>query len=503
MPSELNLSPPPTIPQARTYISKQMSEFTEYDVAKGTKIRIDIPRLQRSYLMKDSYIRFRLNLDLQASSTTKYPSIAFDKGGAYSLFDRIEVYDYLGGTLIEQTNNIPTLMALLDDLDYPFQDNFGKRCHNAGFGEPYASFEKSGVEYDTVDDDPGCGLNANQNGSRICGRSVADVASANVFYSREYCIPVLSFLGLFSDKYVPLHNGFSVYFYLNDPNQALISRSSYSGTDTITNSFTIKASWLSNFEYVCQIMELGEQAEAIVQSSQPLVIASKQYRHFTDTILGSGKQSSFRFDLNLNVVSLRNILFTMRPISYQNSIMYPSHGFRIRNYLENFNFQYGSSYLPEIAGVACRCSAITSSRNSYPTIVSQTINSLKDLGFTQALEELSKVALDPNLTKINNYYFMDVPVASKVPWSYQGYSTSTDPNNLLYVPIGQFAGGLNLRLSKKSTVCGIDTNGLQISINGNFDYDKVSLMVDAIMDVWAEHDSFIQIIPGVATTVTF
>ena len=62
---------------------------------------------------------------------------------------------------------------------------------------------------------------------------------------------------------------------------------------------------------------------------------------------------------------------------------------------------------------------------------------------------------------------------------------------------------MNTRLSKKSTVSGIDTNGLQLSINGQFDLNRYTSMVDAYMDVFAEHDAFIQIIPGVASTVTF
>ena len=64
-------------------------------------------------------------------------------------------------------------------------------------------------------------------------------------------------------------------------------------------------------------------------------------------------------------------------------------------------------------------------------------------------------------------------------------------------------GGLDLRLSSKDVVSGIDTNGLLVRLNAKFDDDNLSEMVNAVLDVYAEHDAFVQVIPGVATTVTF
>jgi hypothetical protein len=68
---------------------------------------------------------------------------------------------------------------------------------------------------------------------------------------------------------------------------------------------------------------------------------------------------------------------------------------------------------------------------------------------------------------------------------------------------GKFAAGLDTRLSKKQTVSGIDTNGLLVSVNAQFDRDQIANMAQATLDLWAEFDAFVQVIPGVATTVTF
>lgn len=516
MPSELNLSAPPTIPQARTYVSKQQSEYSEYDFTKGTKIRVDIPRLQRSYLMKDSFIRFRLNLDFTYAGPDN-SILCFERAGAFGIFDRIEVYDYLGGTLLEQTNNIPVLSCLLQDIENNIQDTCGKISANAGLSTAISQRLETNSVF-TSNSRQVSFLHSPLNGDIIADLS-PDAPGIGRFVTIEISIPVMSFLGLLSDKYVPLHNGFSVYFYLSNPENTLMARDddfAGSGNPLTENKISSMNAWISNFEYVCSIMELGENAESIVLATEPLVIHSKQYRHFRDIVLGGGLQSNFRFDLNLNVVSLRNLFMTMIPVIWQNNFGVPTYSHRIRNFLQNWNFQYGSSYLPEIAGITCRSSTIPNSKKGYDIVTDQDADYFKAIGFTQCLEELSKCG-NGNLTNIDKKSYMidlssgapsqayDQPLIQTggvfVPFQYLASSGSDQQGALPF--IGKFACGLNTRLSKKSTVSGIDTNGLQLSINGQFDMDRYTNMVDAYMDVFAEHDAFIQIIPGVATTVTF
>lgn len=614
MPSELNLSAPPTIPQARSYISRQQSEFTEYDVYKGQRVRINLPRLQRSYLMKDSYLRFRLNIDIstyiedpvalanvradatinndivfRSTGATSAPIgiavgnrfyfskdtgtplplennkvyyivqsvasgsdwswkisnvrggdslkattaitnyvpqfsfaqiittpfteskqiLAFDRIGALGLIDRIEVYDYLGGTLLEQTQNIPTLATLINDVYENIMSDSGKKEISGMSGA--LAITPGGLDIETLT--AVCPVTPSCTGGYLWSNPSSNPTNG-YFLSYEFTLPVFSFLGILSDKYIPLHNGFSVDFFLSQVEDIFVSRLD---TDAVYNgSIDIKNVWITNFEYVCHIMELGDVGESIVLASEPLVIHSKQYRYFKDQLLGAGQQSSFRFDLNLNVVSLRNIMFDMRPMSYQNSIYYPSYGHRIRNFLENWNFQYGSSYLPEIAGIFTRSANLPVSKNGYTPGRWGTSESFKAIGASQAMEELSKVSDDSNsMTNIDVTSFCIDTFwnGSATTQTYQNWNKglfgtapvpfSFDSSTTVGSIIGKFAGGLNTRLSNKTTVSGIDTNGLQLSINGYFDRDNVGNMIDSILDVWCEHDAFIQIIPGVATTVTF
>lgn len=524
MPREFNLTAPATIPQARTYMFKRQSDLQTYDLQKGNRIRINIPRLQRTYLSKNSYLRFRVNLDIK--STTG--GIAFDRCGAYGLFDRLEVYDYLGGTLIEQVQNIPALMILLNDINTGVSDLNGLNEGTEGVSGAGIYIRDSQVE-DVPD-------NRVEVATAVTGSYVfakqANGESTDRFATKEYAIHLPSFLDLFSDKNVPLHNGFSVDLYLNSKEQAFVSRE----TGKTASTVNIAEVWISNVELCCQVTELGDYAEKLMLStSDPWVVHSRFYRYFSDIITAkceNGKaaipndstsvsQSSFRLDMNLNVVSLRNIMFGMRPRYYQNKIQFPSYGHRIRNYLENFNFQYGSSYLPEIAGVSCSASTVPYSRSSYADTIETgkyaSGASPKADSFSQALQELSKVSTTGKVSIQPEEFRIDCGSGQ------YGYRNNADLDS--YVPwkwdtackCGKFAGGLNLQLSKRDAVCGIDTNGLSVSINGSFNSDAVSAsppvtdplattvtpMVYAILDCWAEHDAFVQIIPGVATTVTF
>lgn len=518
LPAELHLVAPPVIPQARSYMFKQKSDLQEFPVVKGTSIKVNIPRLQRSYLTKDSYLRFRVNVDYTvpaATSATIYaPYLSFDRCGAYGLFDRIEVYDYLGGTLLESTQNIPELITLMGDLNIGLGSYEGDLQVTSGYDASKINVAKEGVAgvYDAFE------LRTSNNGFVFARVSTPPQGSAATtgFVTYEFSIAVPSFLGMFSDKYVPLHNGFTINFVLNDARLAFVSRVS----ETVsTPNFTLNNVYLNQVEYCCQVMELGEQAELMVMAgSDPAVIPCVQHRYFTDLVLGAGTQSTFRLDMNLNVVSLRTLWWTMRPSVYQD-LPYPSYGHRIRNFLERWNFQYGSSYLPEIAGIQARALTVPRSQigNAYNSLVGADF--YKALSNTQAYKELIKTADDWKTSTINlNEFRIDTgayggtdaavgtasdyafsPIVNAVPsmtsWGDVGVGDKTI--------IGKFAGGLNTRLSKKAAVSGIDTNGLQVSLNWYFDKDQINNMLQSVLDVWAQHDAFVQVIPGVATTVTF
>lgn len=550
LPTELRMSAPPALPQARSYLFKQRSEYTEYDMGKGTKIRINIPRLQRTYLSKDSYLRFRLNLDVTSQVATANNTsidmggLYLDRAGAYSLFDRMEVYDYMGGTLIEQVNNLPALIVMLNDTMTPIESFNSKLQSTQGFeGSMVGVTEAAAESFEFRTANSGQRLFPEKWETKTTGET-----AVTKYATFEFAIPLPSFLGNFSKKFVPLHNGFSIDLFLNNVNQAFVSYgcvqnkapvvgynplvdpplapSKYTTalTQAEIGQVIITNAWITNAELCAQVMELGNDAENLVLASNgsgPLVIPSTFYRYFTDLVKGSGEAdqtSTVGMDLNLNVVSLKNIRFGMRPAFYQNNLAYPGYGHRTRNFLENFSFRYGSSFLPELAGVSARSSTVPRSRTTGSTFRTS-LNASKSDGYTQAYAELIKTG-PPNhwndpikLGSITpSEYNVDLLVGPGLTTPRSAPATLSRADFLLAPPpigkyytnvCGKFMGGLDLRLSSKDVVSGIDTNGLLVRLNAKFDDDNLSEMVNAVLDVYAEHDAFVQVVPGVATTVTF
>jgi hypothetical protein len=527
LPSELRMAAPPTIPQARSYMFKQKSEYTQYEMGKGTKVRINIPRLQRTYLSKDSYLRFRLNVEVSCTKNDKPAApLWLERVGAVALFDRIEVYDYLGGTLLEQVNNLPNLMTILNDIFTPLdaydtkleatRGVTGTKITNSAFNSDNISFATANTGMELV--------STKWNNDTTAADKSNTLTTAYVTY--EFAIPIPSFIGIFSDKFVPLHNGFSIDLFLNNIQNAVISYD-----DTNNNATNVTKAFLTNFELCAQVMELGNDAENLVLASNgggPLIIPSRFYRYFTDLVKGADEadqSSTYGMDLNLNVVSLRNLRFGMRPLFYQNSSKYPQYSHRIRNYLTSFNFQYGSSYLPELAGISCRSTVLPLSPNGYSfpyvnksnTPFKSDSDMYKQFGFTQAFAELLKTGHKDHWSRdsvpcsINGpEYCVDIATYDRmfVPSALDNSTIEDVPPPLGTTTeqaawCGKFIGGIDLRLSSKDVISGIDTNGLLVRLNMTFDKDHLKDMTNAVLDVYCEHDAFVQIVPGVASTVTF
>lgn len=471
LPKELRLAAPSTMPQARSYMFKQQSSNATYDPANSSSIQINLPRLQRSYLTKDSYLKFRLNFtSAYAAGVNATENIQFDIPGAFGLIDKIEVYDYLGSTLLESTSGHGQLMALLLDL-------------NANPNEMQFHYGvTSGTKGSAILDDPDSAATRSMVYPPLQGETpVAGGIAATQYF--EYTIPLLSFLGNLSTKYAPLHNGYTIMISLNTIEKAFGA--------TIAAGSASASTWptsyqLSNVYYACQVLELGPTAESMLLGSaqgRPLVIPAKAFRNYVSSVPAAA--SNFRLDLNLNVASLTNILWIMREDTYGNgaalSQRYKTLSNRIRNYLSSWYFQYGSSILPQTSGIQCGSPVGTTITNG---------------GHDECYIELLKSRHGLNKTSYHSCidrasYNIDV-----------GSATIAALSSLGVTRHGRFAAGMDLELvpgRSSNLICGMNTNGMNTSIYGTFNGTTVAARVDA----WAEYDAFINISPGIATTVSF
>jgi hypothetical protein len=583
LPKELRLGAPPTMPQARSYLFRQQSTLSSYTA--GQQIQINIPRLQRSYLTKDSYLNFRLNgkwiPDIQSVGTLgkQYaPDLTLDDCGAWGLFERMEVFDYLGSTVLEVVDGLPQLMSMLLDLGaVPGIDPYTNGASLCGLGVPRSNAGVQGL------------INLkDRTGIRDCDFTIGGIATSDehlggqtlvelvpwkindealltsnttvnnaLNFSYQYCIPLPSFLGFLSSKNVPLHNGFTVVLTVaelykpflqqflaapfvgvqapqsdtvaltsndfltvttTDPNKIIVGagglNNSPIGSVNGTTSFqsllppTTFAWNITDVNFNIHVLELGPVAESMLLSTsqgQPLILHTKAIRNYKGDVKSQAVEMTL--PLNLNVASLTNIYWFMRPSAYENNINTLSCGCRNSNLVSSWNFQYGSTTLPKSCGIQCLSTIIPTAPSgvTWPT----TWTAYQQNGCTEAfIEAIQARAHDPTKMRIdfNNYKNIATPGSGNwgnVPFTIHRRSGGSEASGV----VPKFVGGLNLELAPRkdgSIICGLNTNGMNTRIQAFFQPSySTAQSIDSTVDAYAEYDAFINISPGIATTVSF
>lgn len=511
LPREVRLVPPPTVPQARSYLFKQQSTQGNYSAGSNTPIQINIPRLQRSYLSKDSYLKFRMAVTSgkTAGSATEHGKLYFDQPGAFGVFNRIEVYDYLGSTLLESIDgtNVLTTLLMNTSVNQGEMDNH----YNVSSG-----IDANGA-YPLHDGTP----------------------EKTVYH--EFCIPLFSFLGMLSSKFSPLHNGYTIMLTMETKTRfawtALLGNTALSDDTVKSGNMDTYTIDISNVYFCAQILELGPVAESMLLSSSqgaPLVVNSKAYRHYTNTV--PANSSNVRVDLNLNVASLTNVMFTQRRIKYLTYASCRNLSMFVRNFLQSWYFQYGSSILPQTQGIQCRppsnlkdsmknfsqshnlVSLVSGGEEAYNELL-KSRHSLTSSNFDSLINNANWNIDDDGIVlgikKDSDFSDPDFGIkkwdaASKQEESnaaaIDAHFLQSDWGYLNKTTSAKFACGLDLEVVSGKAgdlICGMNTNGMNTSIMLNFDPTLSSSVQDTMVDVWCEYDSFVNISPGIATTVSF
>lgn len=538
LPSTLRYTSPPTLPQAREYSFTQRATEDYYDVSLKPTIQIDIPRLQRSYLEKTSRLEFTVSAQIK-EGTGLQPGqdfICLDTPGAYSFIDTIEVYDYLGSTLLERIDGVAQLMALVMDtvstdhpLSYTNETALGTVRGNVLEGRLF--YESVGQYSSQIATDGGTlagqnirslsktldQLDGPTSGAVLNVRNAAGstVGSTTIYtYSAEFSLPLYSFLGLLSEKLVPLHNGFTLMVTLNTAQQSLGCASPGGMGTSISHTSLMSDVILTNVSFKMDILELGPTAENLVISANgegPLTIHTKALRHYEKTLDGSvasgtdpsvpASSLTINWPINLNASSVTSVLWFMRPQKTQNSYSQRSLSQRIRNNLSSWSLKYGSSTLPRSSGITCSANNTPSglsATNAYsssgsdclvhllkargistsPVISSRSFNhngySAK-LTFTAYNAGASSVS--STVTQMDDLLNALVPGGTAFA-AYVNTMNSTAAGNVTFnqiqpyyhiPPVGRFACGLSTALiNSDSTVSGLNTNGMSTAIEATF-----------------------------------
>lgn len=542
LPKELRLAAPATMPQSRSYMFKQQAALSNY--SPGDTIQINLPRLQRSYLTKDSYLEFEVEFTYRLPATdTLLTSLALDRPGAFGLIDRIEIYDYLGSTQLESTAGFGQLISLLQDTSVTAEE-YGTHYEATSGGQitaMSADWERwggtpsaSNTNFQTMlmrKQQPTIGdiLDSGDWASDVDGLATNGTAQTRTIRKR-YHLPLFSFLGLLSPKYAPLHNGYTIMITLQSAANALINVGYKYGqniTPTIDTVAIVKgdssvpASFkILNSRMCCQILELGPIAESMLLSTtagQPMIVPTKAYRNYTTSI--NGGTASFRLDLNINVASLTNILWFMRPQAIINDVTMATLSCRQRNFLESWYFQYGSSILPQTQG-------ITAFKPMSNNVAHLDSGSECFIELLKARHLYNQPNQNHSFNKWNYAYDNFNRFQNTVSRRHKGKLPSNFPIAFRYpapnsyFEQGKFACGLDLELVSGRTneiICGMNTNGMNTSIFGTFNATAAAATVDISestaktgiwvepcrVDAYCEYDAFINISPGIATTVSF
>lgn len=247
LPNELRLGAPPTMPQARSYLFRQQSTLQTY--SDGNQIQINIPRLQRSYLRKDSYLRFNVDITETGILSENPDSIlTLDAAGAFGFIQKIEVFDYLGSTVLESISEVPQLMALLLDMGVNIIDHGTNGQASLGLEQNYASNDSINFTHDSTSAgtpitssstllptqsrirSATSGMTLTSWGNNASTSILSTSTTYARYYTAEFSIPLPSFLGFLSKKMVPLHNGFTILLTLSSTDVAVFTPGKSVGT---------------------------------------------------------------------------------------------------------------------------------------------------------------------------------------------------------------------------------------------------------------------------------
>jgi len=257
---------PTIIPQARRY-SRTFSAIQGKAFRERDQIVVEIPRIDRTYLTKNVKLYFDFDLSYQEATQTTLQNLftdlkgtisatssgariyagtffgytstdgttftktsttnpayaytkpipTFDINGPYGLINRIQVFSYLNNTLLEDVQEHDLLTAQFAD--------FWLQKENIDVNRPYIADTSTNYDYQNPMRKQPCANIFHQGSSVMIEPFVIQSFSATSTTSTivpstksvtlKCELDLFSFLGRFSDKFVPLHNGFKIVFTLS------------------------------------------------------------------------------------------------------------------------------------------------------------------------------------------------------------------------------------------------------------------------------------------------
>lgn len=559
---------PTVVPQARKYTRT-------FNAAAGVRftgedtVTIEIPPINNTYLTKDAKIYFKFNLSFYEhsfTSTNQVPASWFgqtaksvynivrkpvpmlESCGAYSFIRDVEVYDYLGGTLLEKTLRHDLLASIISD--YYLDEEVERLCPTITENQnPYIAFkdETTGAPNYTMDDAylflgeshvqtkvNGINLlNADQNGYTTI--DPADPKRTTEFYEYIqtppaldpalvkvptwlFSIDLLNFLGKGTSSFVPLHNGFRIVLKLNPSNLPVkfglpsggltmkLAKGTLSGSgaplDTLTIVPNVTEFSIFDIKLRAELLEITPDLDAQVDKSIRTRMNSYQ-------LLGPCKTPTI---IPGNYLSVNSYKISMRHLLLNEPNLDTSQiGFRSRTFVDSARLLYNGAVQQEYK-------TVSEFRHALGGDFDPKINTG---AFTEEIFQMDPYGTSGYLYPYPNHDFkvqmarVLQSVGSLANWKWFNWNfVQDDPTvefNTFYTRYNNQAGkflihfDLSLNGYSDNTITGIDTTKTTITLD--LDRPKMKTSPYASIpwetDVFINHDAIITIKPGQSSSVSF
>ena len=414
-----------------------------------------------------------------------YPTL--DVNGPYGFFESLEVYDYLGNTLLEKVPRHDLLTAIWSDLESSTetQDTILRSqyldddlltitkpsCSFLVTGNPNSLYEPSPI-VNFPGPDP----------------TEENVKAATLSIPTLLCgINLYSFLGKLSEKFVPLHNGFTIKFFINRREKAIafntqqpgnvISYVSKSSTGTTANKTTtmnpfIKTYTFSNVYLRGDIVTVPPELDSRIDK----IVFAKGYKVQTGVAQNRAQR------VNTEVKSLTSLVVVQQPASTHNGSMRQS-AF-IRNYCPGAKLLFNKAVVSSVKN-------FTEAYRNFRNVFGCTWDKYVRRSNWEVDYPSSDAAWMQ--TRLNDKYNLAGPAGSDKFFKDESVPLGKLPRYLL---------GFDTRLPGYTpmAVCGIDTRKQLLEIQLE---TTTNTKQSAAVTMISEFDTFIEIKPSESSAVSF
>lgn len=427
-----------------------------------------------------------------------YPTL--DTNGPYSFFSSIEVYDYLGNTLLEKIPRHDLLTAIWTDLENSpdsqqtiIRPRAISDIDNYTLTKPNCSF--------LLSDDRAKAVFSQTPVSLFDLTEETAYAEPITLPKIRFAIGLYSFLGRLSEKFVPLHNGYTIKFLLNHRNNVIafntqqpnnkISYTQQFGstidpanqvTFTTTMTPSIKTYNLSNIYLRGDIITVPPELDSRIDK----IVFAKGYK------VQEGVPQNRAQRINTEVKSLTSVVVIQQPNRGTDMSSMRTSAF-IRNYCPTAKLLYNKAVV----------SMVNSFNEAYRNFLN-VFGSKWDMYLNRSNWDVDAPSSDAAWMQnrlVDKFSILATqPSFTGTTWNFGDRWYNNFRVALGYLPRYVLAFDTRLPGYTPLSVSGIDTRKvlLEVQLDTTTSTDKA-----ATVNIISEFDTFIEVKPSESTAVSF